>query len=58
MKLLSEFISDNGKRKAKVYVVDGTFYVSADTETGTTYRADFHNEQSAENFAEDWVLQK
>ena len=58
MKILSEYMSDDTKRKAIVFIQDKMYYVRATADTGTPYVADFHNEELAENFAEDWVLKK
>ena len=56
MKYLSEFFSEDGKRKSVVFLENEIFYVSYKSKSGTTYHSEFVTQQAAEDFAEDWVL--
>lgn len=57
MKLLSTYYSDNGGKKAEVFHVnDYTYKVVVKEDTGTHYSTTFVDEETAENFAESWVL--
>lgn len=59
---LSKFYSDDGKRIATIYRILGKdkkkFSVSALNESGSSFTALFETALDAENFAEDWVLQR
>lgn len=55
MRKLSEYVNDNTKRKATVFVDNGKYYVAIITDSGTAFSADFASEETAEIFAEDWV---
>lgn len=57
MKLLSEYMSDNEKRTAKVFYESKELYtVITKDDMGNHYRTSFLNMQKAEDYAEDWVL--
>ena len=57
MKLLSTYYSDNGEKQAEVFRVnDYTYKVVVKDDTGTHYSTTFVDEETAENFAESWVL--
>lgn len=57
MKLLSEYVSEDFKKEAKVYYVnEKTFTVSVKSDMGITYTASFNRMQLAEDFAENWVI--
>lgn len=57
MKLLSEYLSDDGKKVAKVYYETNQEYiVMVKDDAGNHYRSKFENMQNAEEYAEDWVL--
>lgn len=57
MKLLSEYLSDNEKRTAKVFYESKELYiVITKDDMGNHYRTSFLNMQNAEDYAEDWVL--
>ena len=57
MKLLSTYCSDDDKKKAEVFHVnDYTYRVVVKADTGTHYSTTFVDEETAENFAESWVL--
>ena len=57
MKLLSTYYSDNGGKKSEVFRVnDYTYKVVVKDDTGTHYSTTFVDGETAENFAERWVL--
>ncbi len=58
MKLISEYMSENGERTAKVYVneEERNFVVSFKDVFGVHYTTKFTKLQSAEDSAEDYVL--
>ncbi len=57
MKLLSEYMSEDGKKTAKVYFIDQKAYsVVLKDDMGTHYKTVFMNLQMAEDYAEDYVL--
>ncbi len=59
MKLLSEYMSDDEKRTAKVFYEGKEMYtVMTKDDMGNSYRSGFHTMQTAEDYAEDWVLNK
>ena len=56
---ISEYESPNGKRTAEVsknLSFKNDYVVTVKDEAGSRYKATFHNLESAELFAEDWVL--
>lgn len=57
LKLLSEYFSDDMKRRATVTMeLDSRkFRVAAVSETGTAFSTIFDEEDAAEEFAEEWV---
>ena len=57
MKLLSTYYSEDESRKAEVFFVNqNNFNVVVKSDTGTHYSIGFEDENSAENYAESWVL--
>lgn len=57
MKLLSEYMSDDGKKTSKVYYETKEQYiVITGDDLGNFFRSEFATMQTAENYAEDWVL--
>ena len=57
MKLISEYMSEDGKKTAKVYLIDEKAYtVVLKDDMGTHYKTVFMNLTMAENYAEDYVL--
>ena len=57
MKLLSEYMSQDESKTAKVYYETNEKYiVITKDEMGGHYTTNFINMRLAENFAEDWVL--
>jgi hypothetical protein len=58
MRFLSVYEDEETKRKARVFIDNGQYFVELTTDTGTTFKANFPNEQSAEIYAEDWVMNK
>ena len=57
MKLLSTYCSDDDRKKAEVFHVnDYTYRVVVKADTGTHYSSTFVDEETADNFAESWVL--
>ena len=57
MKLLSTYCSDDDRKKAEVFHVNAYNYkVVVKSDTGTHYASTFVDEETAENFAESWVL--
>ena len=57
MKLLSEYMSQDESKTAKVYYETNEKYiVITKDEMGCHYTTNFINMRLAENFAEDWVL--
>ena len=57
MKLLSTYYSNDEKKKAEVFRVnDYTYKVVVKDDAGTHYSTTFVDEETAENFAESWVL--
>lgn len=57
MKLLSEYLSEDGKKTAKVfYETKERYVVITKDEMGCHYTTNFISMRLAENFAEDWVL--
>ena len=57
MKLLSEYMSDDEKKTAKVYQeANQSYIVIVKDDVGSFYRTKFISERLAEDFAEDWVL--
>lgn len=61
-KILSEYQSDNSTRRSTVMVELGNeqtpYSVSVINDSGTSFRVSFSNQSLAEDFAEDWVLDK
>lgn len=58
---LSKFYSDDGKRTATIYRILGEkqkFSVSVVNDSGNSFTALFETALDAENFSEDWVLQR
>lgn len=57
LKLLSEYYSEDMKRRATVTMELTTkkFRVAVVSETGSAFSTMFDDEDSAEQFAEDWV---
>ena len=57
LKLLSEYFSDDMKRRATVTMeLDSRKFRVADvSETGTAFSTIFDEEDAAEEFAEEWV---
>lgn len=56
MKLLSEYMSDNQSKAAKVYYETKEKYVViTKDEIGCHYTTNFISMRLAENFAEEWV---
>lgn len=59
---ISEHVSDNSARRALVFKdanMENTPYsVSAFNDSGSSFCVSFSNLQLAEDFAEDWVLDK
>lgn len=59
MKILSEYFSDDNKRSSKVlYIGEKKFRVVVVDEMCANYATVFDNEEDAENYAEDWVMNK
>lgn len=60
IKELSKYYSEDELRVATVFkkLDDSTFFVSVMHDTGNSFRAEFENVDDAENFAEDWVMNK
>lgn len=59
MKLLSTYYSDDETKHSNVFKIDdGNYRVTVKSDSGTIYSAQFDNEESAEHFAEGWVLNK
>ena len=57
MKLLSTYCSEDDRKKAEVFRVNEyTYRVVVKADTGTHYSTTFVDEETAENFAESWVL--
>lgn len=57
MKLLSEYISDDESKSAKVYYETKEKYIVITKDgMGSHYKTEFISMRLAENFAEDWVL--
>ncbi len=57
MKLISEYMSDDESKTAKVYYESPEKYVvMVKDDTGSRYQSTFINERLAEEFAEDWIL--
>ena len=57
MKLLSTHCSEHDRKKAEVFRVNEyTYRVVVKADTGTHYSTTFVDEETAENFAESWVL--
>jgi hypothetical protein len=56
-KLLSEYSSDDEKRRATVSkdLTTKKYRVAVVSEMGTSFSSMFDDEDSAEQFAEDWV---
>lgn len=59
-KELSEFYSEDKTRTASIIRELGTnhYIVRVKNEAGSTFTASFENEENAEGFAEEWVVQK
>lgn len=57
LKLLSEYYSDDMKRRSTVTMQLETkkFRVTTVSETGTAFTTMFDDEDTAEQFAEEWV---
>jgi hypothetical protein len=57
IKIISEYLSDDGKRTSTVYKVleDGDYRVSVKNESGSNFSSSFDSVDTAEDFAEDWV---
>lgn len=57
IKLLSEYFSDDNKRRATVSqdLTSKKIRVTAVSETGSAFTTMFDSEDDAEIFAEDWV---
>ena len=60
IRVLSNYLSDDEARTAQVYKVleSGEIRVSVKNEAGSTFSSVFEDLDSAENFAEDWVMNK
>lgn len=59
MKLLSEYMSDDESKTAKIYYCGEKEYsVIVRSDTGTHYTSKFKSLMAAEDFAEDWILKK
>lgn len=57
MKLLSEYMSEDEKKTAKVYYeTKESYMVITRDDNGCHYTTKFISMRLAENFAEDWVL--
>jgi hypothetical protein len=57
MKLLSTYYSNDEKKKAEVFFVSEYNYrVVVRDGSGSYFSTTFANEESAENYAESWVL--
>ena len=57
MKLLSTHCREDDRKKAEVFRVnDYTYKVVVKDDAGTHYSTTFVDEETAENFAESWVL--
>lgn len=58
-KQLSEYFSDDGKRKASVVKELGTnkYIVRVVNDSGSAFSASFVSEEDAEGYAEEWVTQ-
>lgn len=56
-KLLSEYFSDDNKRRASVLkdLNSGEYRVTVVSEAGTAFTSIFNDDNSAEIFAEEWV---
>jgi hypothetical protein len=60
IKELSKYYSEDEHRVATVFknLETGTYFASVISDAGTSFRADFDSADKAEEFAEDWVLNK
>lgn len=60
IKIISNYIADDEKRSAMVYKVleTGKYKVSVTNDSGSTFSTTFDDVDSAENYAEDWVMNK
>lgn len=57
MRLISEYMTSDERATAKVYFQSkNEFLVVVKSDTGTHYRSAFNDINSAEIFAEDWIL--
>jgi hypothetical protein len=59
MKLISEHLSMDGTKTAKIYLTNTTqpeYTVIVKADTGTHYRVTFDSIDKAEDYAEDWTL--
>jgi len=57
MKFISEYMNTEMTKTAKVYHRDEKdIIVVVKSDTGSHYNVSFENIQSAEDYAEDWVL--
>lgn len=55
MNILSEYHGDKSIRQALVYKENGKYWVRQINEGNVVYTASFNYQESAEDFAEDWV---
>jgi len=57
---VSEYIGDGNSRTATVYkdTVTNEYRVTVKNDTGTHFYATFDNVDTAEDFAESWVMNK
>jgi hypothetical protein len=55
-KLLSEYFSQSGKRKAEVFHDGNLFFVVVTNSAGSNFKSTWDNQTKAEEYAEDWVL--
>lgn len=57
MRFISEYMNNEMTKTAKVYHRgDKDIMVIVKSDTGSHYNMSFENLQSAENYAEDWIL--
>lgn len=57
-KELSVYQTEDAKRRSTVLknLTTGKYHVSVVNDSGTSFTSVFDNEESAEQFAEDWVM--
>jgi hypothetical protein len=57
MRVISEYVSDGMTKTAKVFHRgEGDIMVVVKSDTGSHYNVSFKTIQSAEDYAEDWVM--